>query len=123
MKLCLQLKEKNIQPDTPIWEEGFPDWVMAGEVEELRMILVKTPPVYKKAAKKTRDLANKCFHLFFKAYLGYDCAHPVQNFIIRRFRYIMNFEQEMPQSYLSEIVSWLFPPICTPFMKKGIDRT
>jgi hypothetical protein len=42
------LKDKLLQPGTPVWKEGLVDWTVAGKLEELSSYLIKTPPVYKK---------------------------------------------------------------------------
>ncbi|CAM3545510.1 DUF4339 domain-containing protein [Flavobacterium gelidilacus] len=39
-----ELKEKKITKDTPVWYEGLEDWKDASEIEELKSILLVTPP-------------------------------------------------------------------------------
>lgn len=39
-----QLKTENILRETLVWCEGFPNWVKAGEVNELNVLFKKTPP-------------------------------------------------------------------------------
>jgi hypothetical protein len=41
-----ELQAKNITAETPVWYEGLPDWTTAGQVEELKAILVHTPPPF-----------------------------------------------------------------------------
>lgn len=43
-----ELKAKKITKETPVWCEGMDDWTTAGAVEELKSILVSTPPPIKK---------------------------------------------------------------------------
>lgn len=45
-----ELKAKGISKNTPVWCEGFPDWVEASSVTELGSILNATPPPIKKTA-------------------------------------------------------------------------
>ncbi|RKS03102.1 DUF4339 domain-containing protein [Flavobacterium sp. 102] len=55
-----QLKEKKITKDTPIWYEGIADWTTAGEVAELRSILVSIPPsLTKKSPPSIKQGKNK----------------------------------------------------------------
>ena len=39
-----ELKAKNINKETPVWCEGMTDWTTAGEIEELKSMLVTVPP-------------------------------------------------------------------------------
>ncbi len=41
-----ELQAKNITAETPVWYDGLPDWTTAGQVEELKDILVHTPPPF-----------------------------------------------------------------------------
>ncbi len=41
-----ELQAKNITAETPVWYDGLPDWTTAGQVEELKGILVHTPPPF-----------------------------------------------------------------------------
>lgn len=41
-----ELQSKNITPQTPVWYDGLADWTTAGQVEELKDILVHTPPPF-----------------------------------------------------------------------------
>lgn len=42
-----ELKAKNITKDTLVWNEALPDWVEAGEVEELKILFITGPPPLK----------------------------------------------------------------------------
>jgi GYF domain 2 len=44
-----ELKGKNITSETFVWKEGMSDWVKANEIEELRVLLINTPPPFKAA--------------------------------------------------------------------------
>jgi hypothetical protein len=39
-----ELRTKRIIKTTPVWHEGLEDWKTAGEIEELRSILIVVPP-------------------------------------------------------------------------------
>ena len=41
-----ELHTKNITPNTPVWKEGMPEWLAAGKIEELKSILLTTPPPF-----------------------------------------------------------------------------
>ena len=41
-----ELKAKGINANTPIWKEGFTDWVKAGAIEELRPVFRSEPPPF-----------------------------------------------------------------------------
>ncbi|NOT52083.1 MAG: DUF4339 domain-containing protein [Chitinophagaceae bacterium] len=41
-----ELKEKAVRADTPIWYEGLPDWTTAGALDELKDIIIHTPPPF-----------------------------------------------------------------------------
>lgn len=42
------LKLHNLTKDTPIWYEGIEEWKTAGEIEELKSVLIVVPPPYVK---------------------------------------------------------------------------
>ena len=48
-----ELQQKNIQPDTPVWKEGFSNWIKAGELNELQTIFAKKPPLYRGTVEAT----------------------------------------------------------------------
>ncbi len=39
-----ELKNKNLKNDSPIWHQGLVKWTVAGELNELKDIIVSTPP-------------------------------------------------------------------------------
>ena len=39
-----ELEAKKITKDTPVWSQDMEDWRKAGEIDELKSILLKTPP-------------------------------------------------------------------------------
>lgn len=39
-----QLREQKINKDTPVWSEDMNDWKKAGEIDELKIILLSIPP-------------------------------------------------------------------------------
>ena len=39
-----QLKEQKITKETPVWSEDMNDWKKAGEIDELKIILLTIPP-------------------------------------------------------------------------------
>src|SRR5450432_3636469 len=41
-----ELKEKNISAETSIWFDPMPGWKPAGEIEELKDIVIHMPPVF-----------------------------------------------------------------------------
>ncbi|MBI5858842.1 MAG: DUF4339 domain-containing protein [Sphingobacteriales bacterium] len=41
-----ELQLKNIKADTPVWYDGLADWTTAGQVDELKDIIVHTPPPF-----------------------------------------------------------------------------
>lgn len=41
-----ELKEKNLKADSPVWYEGLPDWTTVGALDELKDVLMHTPPPY-----------------------------------------------------------------------------
>lgn len=42
-----ELKKYEIKQDTPIWYESLEEWTTAGEIEDLKDIIVKEPPRFK----------------------------------------------------------------------------
>src|ERR1044071_5049848 len=42
-----ELKSKSINSQTPVWTDGMSQWLEAGNIEELKAIVIKTPPLYK----------------------------------------------------------------------------
>jgi hypothetical protein len=51
-----ELKEMSISKTTLIWQEGFDDWIEAGKIEKLQILLKITPPgLPKNIQKKTKS--------------------------------------------------------------------
>ncbi|MES2239220.1 MAG: GYF domain-containing protein [Bacteroidota bacterium] len=42
-----ELKIKQITAKTPVWSSGMPDWKNAEEIDELKFVLIITPPPFK----------------------------------------------------------------------------
>lgn len=59
-----QLKEQKINKDTPVWSNDMEDWKKAGEIDELKTILSKNPPPFKKIQKSEYQKPKKS--IFFK---------------------------------------------------------
>jgi hypothetical protein len=55
------LKQKGITSKTKIWFDGIGDWTEAGQIEELKDIILKTPPPFEKGnpINQTFDKAKK----------------------------------------------------------------
>ena len=53
-----QLKTMQIKSETPIWYEGLQSWTIAGNVEELKSIIISTstPPKFEKFAKQNTNV-------------------------------------------------------------------
>lgn len=41
-----ELRSKTIKKETPVWYEGLSDWTTAGNVDELKDIVIAVPPVF-----------------------------------------------------------------------------
>jgi len=54
-----QLKEQKINKDTPVWSEDMNDWKKAGEVDELKIILLTIPPPIKNLQKSEYEKPRK----------------------------------------------------------------
>jgi len=50
------LKEKNVNADTPIWFEGITEWTTIKEVPELKSLISKPPPFIKKENKPEQKI-------------------------------------------------------------------
>jgi hypothetical protein len=53
-----ELKIKNIQPSTPVWREGFADWMEACQLEELRGLFASAPPAYQPKPRAAQNPAT-----------------------------------------------------------------
>lgn len=53
-----QLKTMQIKSETPIWYEGMQNWTVAGNVEELKSIIIftSTPPKFEKFAQQNTNV-------------------------------------------------------------------
>jgi hypothetical protein len=60
-----ELKQKGIEATTMIWFDGLSSWVKAGEIPELKEILLKSPPplskqtIIQSAIDKTKEVLDK----------------------------------------------------------------
>jgi hypothetical protein len=41
-----ELKGKNLRADTPVWYEGLENWTVIGSVEDLKGLIIPTPPPF-----------------------------------------------------------------------------
>lgn len=64
-----QLKSQFLSKETPVWYEGLKDWVMAGNIEELKdfFILKTIPPPLPKAFQKNIPSRNEILNSFTDA--------------------------------------------------------
>jgi hypothetical protein len=64
-----QLKLQSLNKDTPVWYEGLKDWLMAGNVDELKefFILKATPPPFQKTFQKNITARNEILNSFTEA--------------------------------------------------------
>jgi hypothetical protein len=56
-----ELRSKKITKTTPVWCQGMEDWKHAGEVDELKSLLIVTPPPLKPvitASQKPKEIEN-----------------------------------------------------------------
>ena len=53
-----ELKSKNLNSDTPIWFEGLDEWTTIGKVDELKKIIIVTPPPIQKFTPQTKFSAD-----------------------------------------------------------------
>jgi hypothetical protein len=58
-----QLKLIQIKSETPIWYEGLHNWTVAGNVEELKSILISTstPPKFEKFTQQNSNVNPPSF--------------------------------------------------------------
>jgi hypothetical protein len=58
-----QLRTIQIKSETPIWYEGIPNWTVAGNVEELKSIIIpaSTPPKFEKFAEQNTSINPPSF--------------------------------------------------------------
>lgn len=58
-----QLRTIQIKSETPVWYEGLPNWTFAGNVEELKSIIISasTPPKFEKLAAQNTSVNPPSF--------------------------------------------------------------
>lgn len=54
-----ELKTRKITKDTPVWSEDMDDWKKAGEIDELKIILLTMPPPLIKAPSYNKTTPKK----------------------------------------------------------------
>ena len=54
-----ELKAQKINKETLVWTEDMEDWKKAGEVDELKAVLLSIPPPLKKATKENKVINSK----------------------------------------------------------------
>lgn len=64
-----QLKLQSLNRETPVWYEGLQDWLMAGNIEELKEYFIPktTPPPLPKAFQKNVTARNEILNSFTEA--------------------------------------------------------
>lgn len=64
-----QLKLQSLNKETPVWYEGLKDWLMAGNVDELKEIFIPkvTPPPFPKTFQKNVVARNEILNSFSEA--------------------------------------------------------
>lgn len=53
-----ELKSKAITKNEPVWFDGLPDWISAGQLDELRGLFESTPPPFQTANSKKQKIAR-----------------------------------------------------------------
>lgn len=56
-----QLKKMQIRQDTPIWHEGLQNWTTANNIEELKTILMATPPRFESFTQQNTSINPPTF--------------------------------------------------------------
>lgn len=55
-----ELQQKDINRDTMVWIDGYPDWMPAGDIPELAPLLSSRPPAFKTFGMDTKiEIAAK----------------------------------------------------------------
>lgn len=64
-----QLKLQSLNKETPVWYEGLKEWLMAGNVDELKefFILKAIPPPFPKTVQKDETVRNEILKSFSEA--------------------------------------------------------
>lgn len=65
-----ELKNKAITSQTPIWTEGMDQWLEAGKIEELKSIIIKTPPPFNFQASSQSTFTTEDIPSAFKEASG-----------------------------------------------------
>jgi hypothetical protein len=61
-----QLKEQKITKETPVWSDEMTDWKKAGEIDELKIILLSmTPPIYNSPKNEIAKPQKRSFLKYF----------------------------------------------------------
>lgn len=61
-----QLKDQKINKDTPVWSEEMNDWKKAGEIDELKIILLTIPPpIYNSQNNEYQKPQKRSFLKYF----------------------------------------------------------
>jgi hypothetical protein len=56
----VELKEKGVKKETPIWYEGISEWTTAGKVDELKeLFIVSTPPPFAAKTEETKPVVEE----------------------------------------------------------------
>ena len=64
-----QLKSKILSKETPVWYEGLTDWIMAGNIDELKeyFAIKTTPPPFPRPIQKNIPLREEILNSFSEA--------------------------------------------------------
>ncbi len=64
-----QLKSESLSKETPVWYEGMQDWILAGNLTELKEYFMQkaTPPPVPKSLKKNMRSRNEILNSFTHA--------------------------------------------------------
>ena len=64
-----QLKSKSLIKETPVWYEGLTDWIMAGNIDELKeyFTIKTTPPPLPRTIQKNIPLREEILNSFSEA--------------------------------------------------------
>lgn len=61
-----ELNEQKITKDTPVWSDGMTDWKKAGEIDELKIILLTIPPpIYNSQNNEYQKPQKRSFLKYF----------------------------------------------------------
>ena len=54
-----ELKDQNLNKNSQVWHDGLEEWTTAGELDELKSIIVSTPPPIKKILSNRNCLMRR----------------------------------------------------------------